>query len=138
MMVIKRPFYNQVKRIFQNNSPSHASLSANTSKLGTWCLLLYFEPNQVFPVCFVTWYLGSHAHQCARSIAVYVIGEKKVYFSRVKLLVGEKLSHLKKIGHLSLTKFYTSQVSQKIFYSREILFRKQKINWRPGQLVHQN
>ena len=39
-----------------------------------------------------------------------------INFSSVKLLIGKKISHLLKIGHFSLTKFYTSQVIQKALF----------------------
>ena len=80
--------------------------------------------------------------RCCNVISVlyyfsYLIGEKKtgVNFSRIKLLVGKKISDLWKIGHFSLTKFYTSQVSQKaLFIPLKFYFKNRKlingqVNW---------
>ena len=63
----------------------------------------------------------------------YLNGEKKkrVNFGRVKLLVEDYL----KIGHFSLTKFSTSQVSQKALYIPfKFYFKNRKlingqVNW---------
>ena len=51
------------------------------------------------------------------------------------ILVGEKISHLKKIGHFSLTKFYTSPLSRKDlsiplkFYFKNGKLINGQVNW---------
>ena len=65
-----------------------------------------------------------------RSLA-YLIGEKKPEL----ILVGKKISQLYKIGHFSLTKFYTSQVIQKAlsiplkFYFQNRKLINGQVNW---------
>ena len=68
---------------------------------------------------------------CSIKLFKYIIGEIKTGL----ILVGEKISQHQKIGHFSLTKFYTSKISRKTlltplkFYFKNRQLVNGQVNW---------